>query len=113
MIKTFFLYSTNTINSTITIGTNGLKLIHYNHAGIVVWLDYILFDNIRIISEITSQPQEKTMSFQIKYTTYETPTQLSTFDITMHGEDFYEVYKLLQDGFNSACFKKDKIIGII
>jgi hypothetical protein len=111
MSKSFELYHPNTNNSTITIGTNGLKIIYCDNAGRPQAPVYILFDKIQMVSEITTWTQLNCMSFKIKCSTLETPLKVNTYEIKMN-KDINEVYKLINDGYKSACSKKDKKLDI-
>lgn len=110
MSKTFVLYHPNTNNSTITIGTNGIKIINCDHAGWAQAPISVLFDKIQMVSEITMWPQLGYMSFKIIYSTIEAPLKVNTYEIKM--KDVNEVYKLINDGYKSARSKKDKFLGI-
>ncbi len=109
MSQIFALYNPSTLNSAITIGTNGFKIIHCENARWQLYQVSILFDNIHAVSTI-SNSQDYIM-FMVRATAIETPDKVNIYEIKMRNK-IYEVHKLITDGYNQACFRKDNLLGI-
>ena len=101
MSKTFILYHPNTNNSTITIGTSGIKIIYCDNPGHPLGPIFILFDKIKTVSEITTYPPKGYRSFTI-----------DRYEIKINmNNNIDEVHKLISDGYKTALSKKDNIIN--
>lgn len=110
MSQTFVLYHPNTLKSTITIGTNGFKIIYCDDAGWELAPVSILFDKIHIVSIITTFSQGY-RSFTVKASTLETPYKVNIYEIKMRDK-IDEVHKLITEGYKHARLRKDKLLGI-
>lgn len=85
--KIFVLYHPSTFNSTITIGTKGIKIIYCDDDGCSLDPVYILFNEIRVISEITMHSQKDYKSFTLN-------CSKNNFEIKMR-HDIDTVYDLI------------------
>jgi len=98
----------------LIIGSNGLKFIDYLDEGNPKDIIYILFDNITSIANITNYCYDRNFGFKIKAKQMgNVNVMYQDFDIKILDEFKANLaYKLISDGFNESCKKKDERIGI-
>lgn len=106
-----------TIEPTITIGTNGFKITTVNQ-NVVGSLDtdYIMFDEIYSITNIKFAdfvaPSFSIIVLPSKKLYLSQYDNLTTFKISIKRADIDEVFKLIDEGFRLALIRKDALIGI-
>jgi len=110
------LFSANeNYKNKLIIGSNGLKFIDYSDLENHYDMLYILFDDMSSIDKcMTTYGNGSYFGFKIKAKQMDSINDVyKDYNINIQTrQQADEVYKLISDGFNESCKKKDARIGI-